>query len=316
MENEAKMNHQPSEMELKHLKENNTLAFPGLFIVEIIALAAAIMFKDQRDVPLLPILIFLIIGAAFMLFGRFAHGSDEKGHLFMFIGIGITFCTSLWTSINTPYLYAFTFLICFVVMLYRDLKICILGCSVAAIGNVVLTVLVFMKGDPAVRLQVITNDIFVIACIILAIMIVKLMGEQSDEVMDKVKKEAANAEANANRIRETAEQIKGLLENANISVEDLSSAIDKSATSTQQISDSTLLTAESIQTQTEMASNITEALQTVSDNVDAMTREGESAMDIVNEGNRTVENLKQQAELVATINGETADMTKQLQEKA
>ena len=316
MENEVKKEHQPSEMELRHLVENNRLAFTGLMFIQILAFAAAFMFQNQRNIPLPVVIIPLICGLFLVLFGRFKHVDDHKGHLMMFLGTAVTFFTTEWTNLHTPYLYAFTFLICFVVMLYRNARVCILACIVSAFGNAVMTVLFLIFSNAELTFQVIVNDIFVAGCIYLSISIVKLMNKQSDEIMDEVQREADEAAATADRIRDTADHIKGLLENANISVSDLSAAIDKSATSTQQISDSTLLTAESIQTQTEMASNITEALRTVSDNVEMMTKEGESAMGIVEEGNRTVEGLKRQAELVANINGETASMTKQLQEKA
>ena len=316
MAKEVKTDSQSTDMEVRHLVENNALAFIGLMIVQVIGIAAAFGFQSYRSFPLLPIVVLLAISTVLLLYGRFRHAGDDKGHLLMFIGIGITFFTSLWTNPKTPYLYVFTFLICFVVMLYRDLRIAVLGIATAVFGNIVFTFICFKLGDPANNFQVIINDIFVVGCAMLSVMIVRLMNHQTDEVMDRVKKEMAAAEATSDRIRNTADQIKELLDSANISVGDLSEAIDKSATSTQQISDSTLLTAESIQTQTEMASNITEALQTVSDNVDAMTREGESAMGIVEEGDRTVASLKQQAQLVASINAETASMTKQLQEKA
>lgn len=306
-----------TELEVKQLKENNNLAFVGLIIVWILGFGATFAFQSQRSMPIIPIIVIMIISLVLMLLGRFKHSGDDKGHLLMFLGIMLAFFISLWSNLQNPYLYAFTFLICFVVMLYRDTKICVLGCGVSIFGNIVLTVLYFTRTDrPAGIMQIVVNDIFVIACSVLSYMVVKLMNSQSKEVIDEVKEHARKSQETADQIKVIGDKIKDRLMDANVSVGDLSEAIDKSATSAQEISDSTMMTAESIQTQTEMASNITEALQAVSDNVEAMASESESAMGVVAEGNKVVDQLKQQAEMVAEVNAETAEMTKQLQEKA
>ncbi len=317
MENKEKTMDRQAQMETDHLIQKNTLAFPALLVIQILAFAVTINYRNERQAPVMVILVILIVTTFLLFYGRFKHAADDHGHLLMFGGIAVTFCVTLWTNITMPYLYAFTFLICFVVMMYRNMRICIIGDIVAAIGNIVLTILILTR-DPseAMQRQLLVNDIFAAACLILAYLMVKLMRKQDKEILAEVKKKAAESKAETERIRESAEKIKTLLDNAHVSVNDLSEAIDKSATSSRQISDSTSSTADSIQTQTEMASNITEALNTVTDNVNAMTGEGESAMHIVKEGNNTVASLKQQAELVSSINGETAEMTKQLQEKA
>ncbi|MCR5097789.1 MAG: hypothetical protein K6B14_02435 [Lachnospiraceae bacterium] len=317
MDKEKTQVHQPTEMEVRHLVEKNALAFPALMVVQILAFAVTINYRNERSVPVWIILLILAVTTFLLFYGRFKHPGDDHGHLLMFGGIAVTFCTTLWTNIKMPYFYAFTFLICFVVMMYRNMRVCIGGDIVAGIGNGVLTIMILMSNpDIAMKKQLLVNDIFALACMIMAYLMVKLMRRQDKEVMAEVRKKSGESEAETLRIRDSAEKIKVLLDNANVSVTDLSEAIDKSATSARQISDSTMSTADSIQTQTEMASNITEALNMVTDNVTAMTDEGESAMTIVKEGNRTVSNLKQQAELVASINGETAEMTRQLQEKA
>lgn len=305
-----------SELEVKQLAENNKLAFVGLMIVWVLGFVVAFALQGTRKMPIYPIIIIMLIGLVFLLIGRFKFAGDSKGHLFMFLGILLAFFISLWSNVNMPYLYAFTFLICVVVILYRNNRICILGNAVAIIGNAVLNFLYFTRADDPEPMKIIINDIFVVASATLSIMAVRLMNVQTEEVLDEVKAKARASKETADRIRGVGDRIKDRLKDANVSVGDLSEAIDKSASSAQEISDSTMMTAESIQTQTEMASNITEALQEVSDNVEAMTKESEGAMAVVAEGNRVVEQLKQQAEMVAEINSSTAEMTKQLQQKA
>ena len=75
----------------------------------------------------------------------------------------LAFFISLWSNVNMPYLYAFTFLICVVVILYRNNRICILGNAVAIIGNAVLNFLYFTRADDPEPMKIIINDIFVVA---------------------------------------------------------------------------------------------------------------------------------------------------------
>ncbi|MDD6195083.1 MAG: methyl-accepting chemotaxis protein [Lachnospiraceae bacterium] len=303
-------------IEKKHLRETNSLTFVCLMLIHIFALVLVFMFAGKRQTSIWVCLLFVLLGMALTCIGRVKHVEDHKGHLIMFLGVAITFFDTLWTNLETPYLYGITFLICFVIMLHRSTRVCVLGCVVALFGNFVSTALYFLFTDRSMTTQVILNDVMAIMTCTIAFLVVKRMNAQSDEIIGAIEEKAKEQETSAGNVRQKSLEIKNLLSDANSYVESLASSIDISATSVSHISESSKKTAESIQTQTTMSANITESLEKIVNCTKEMLQTSRQAIDVVNTGNRTVENLKHQADIVSQINEETAEITRELQDRA
>ena len=305
------------DIELKHLIQKNNLTFIGVMAIHILALVCTIMYQLKSGSMMKVIICagIVVVGIIITLIGKFAFGKSHKGHLVMFIGVLITYFDVLWTNLTAPHLYAFTFLICFVIMLHKSVKTCTIGIIVAIIGNVVYTALVLITGADVNVFTVITNDWFSIIGCLIAFFAVKMLAGQDKELLDNAEAQAREQAEVAEKIKQTSSEIKELLGDANESVESLSENIESSSSSVNQISDSTKQTAESIETQTAMSSNITEALNEVVDKTRDMASTSEEAYRVIEEGNKTVKKLMQQSEIVSNINGETAQMTSELQDR-
>ena len=303
------------DIEIKHLIQKNNLTFVGLLAIHILAIVCNIMYSNKSGSFMGTIITsgIIVFGLIVTIIGKLAFGKSHKGHLVMFVGVLITYFDVLWTNVNTPILYAFTFLICFVIMLHKSVKTCVIGIAVAIVGNGVFTVLTFILGDGSTTFQVITNDWFAIIGCLIAFFAVKMLAKQDKELLDNAEKQALEQQEVAEKIKTTTSEIKDLLGNANESVESLANNIESSSSSVNQISASTRQTAASIETQTAMSSNITNALEEVVKKTRDMAKTSENASKIVAEGNKTVENLMNQSRIVSDINGETAQMTSELQ---
>ena len=303
-------------IEERHLYDKNVLTFTCLLFIHVAAIIFEIVFSSASNANLIVCLAIMLIGLAMTVVGRLKFADSHKGHLVMFIGILITYFDVMWTNPATNFVYAFTFLICFTIMLHKNIKTCLIGIGVALTGNGIHTILLFVMGDMANLTQVIWQDIFAILGCTIAFFAVKTMESQDNEMINNIRENAAKQEASANAIRETSLEIKELLNDANTSVDSLASSIDSSAASVTQISESTKQTAESIQTQTSMSASITDALTAVVEKTRDMSATSDEASQVVREGNNTVNTLKMQSEIVAKINGETAAMTDELQSRA
>ena len=303
-------------IENKHLRETNIMTFVCLMLIHILAIVLVFMFAGMRKTNVWVCLFFVLLGMALTCIGRVKHVEDHKGHLIMFVGVAITFFDVLWTNLEVPYLYSITFLICFVIMLHRNARVSQLGTVVALFGNFVFTVLYFVRTDHSMAIQVIINDVMAVMGCVIAILTVKRMNMQNDEIIEAIEEKAKEQENAADNVRQKSLKIKNLLSDANSYVESLASSIDTSATSVSQISESTKKTAESIQTQTTMSANITESLEKIVSCTKEMLQTSRQTIDVVYTGNQTVENLKHQAGIVAQINEETAEITRELQDRA
>lgn len=305
------------EVEKEHLIQKNNLTFVFLLVIHALALVCTIMYGNKSG-SLMRVIIssgIVVVGIIITIIGKAAFGKSHKGHLVMFVGVLITYFDTLWSNINAPLLYAFTFLICFVIMLHKSVKTCTIGIIVAVVGNAVYTVLYILFGTGEDLYKIITNDWFAIVGCVIAFLAVKMLAKQDAELLDNAEKQALEQQEVAEKIKKTTTEIKELLDNANVSVETLAQNIESSSTSINQISNSTKQTASSIQTQTAMSANITEALEAVVSQTKEMSLTSDNTSRVIVEGNKTVESLMQQSEIVSSINGETAEMTAELQNR-
>lgn len=301
-------------MKQKHLIENNKMIFFCVLLIEVVALVGGFLYREYLFLPFVIYLIPTILGLAFTVFGRFKFVENDKGHLFMLIGVAISFLTAMVGLFKVPEIYALTYIICIAIILYRDKRILIIGFITGGIGNVVLTVLTLIFTDDITKVA--TNDVLIASSMVIAYLVVSKMNKQTNELNNEIEEKTKSVEAEANRIKGISVEIKKKIEDTDEIVKDLSEAVSQSAESVQQISDSTMMTAEAVQTQTEMASNITEALNKVQDNVNAMKSEIDSSVEDIKTGTEIVDSLQKQSKEVSGINKSTAEMTKELQDKA
>jgi len=81
-------------MKQKHLVENNKMIFFCVLLIEVVALVGGFLYREYLFLPFMVYLIPIVLGLAFTVFGRLKFVNNDKGHLFMLIGVAISFLTA------------------------------------------------------------------------------------------------------------------------------------------------------------------------------------------------------------------------------
>lgn len=304
-------------MEQKHLVQNNSMTFAALALVHALIIFTSISFSGARSSGLNVVCISLaVVGLAITILGRVRFVGNDKGHTVMFIGAAIGFLDMMSTNVEFPYVFGITFLICLIVILYRDTHICLLGLTVALIGNGIYTIEYLIMTEKDRIVQVISDDVMVILGCIIAYMVVSIMGKQTEEMFNQIKAQMEEQKKNADDIRGISLDIKDLLGNANSHVDNLSDSIKSSAQAMDRIAAESSNTADCVNVQKSISDKITGSLQSVVDKTNEMAATNESAIEVINNANSTVDALKEQSQRVADVNSATAVLTEQLQDRA
>lgn len=280
--------------------------------VTVITSPGVAAFCSNAIIKLAAVAIGMILGTI----GNTKFQAEEKGHLFILAGTGVSYMTILLTGLDFPYLYAFAFVITLCVALYRQNRVCFLGASVCIICNVIYTFEYLIFTDRTMWGQVFTNTIMAILCCAAAIFIVRMMNSQDEKSMAEIQDKTTMVEKLLANVKNTSAQIRENLEQEDSIMRTLENNIITSSESVGQISEAATLTAESIQTQTEMNMNITEALDGIADKTKLMLGVSKETAQNVEEGNVLVSELQKQADISADINSETSQMTSELQQTA
>lgn len=300
------------DLQKKNLKENNLLTFITTIVIELFMFITVFVFAGARDINIIFCTVSIIVGTIVSILGYLKFKDSDKGHLIMFVGLAWCYLVTCCTNINAPYLYAFGYVICFVIMLWRDLRVCKLGAFVAVLVNSLFTIEVLVAKDYSHIAQLALNDAMMVLGCVVSIFVVRRMNAQSDESMQIIKDKAEEEQQKSQHIKETADQIATKLNDASDEINLLSENITNSSEAMSQISESTKMTAESIQLQTEMSSNITEALNDIQNKAADVLDVSNNTKNVTNSGNQAIVSLTKQAETVGDINKETAILAEEL----
>ncbi len=306
-------------LEKKHMIENNKICMILSLIIQGFMLASTILYKDGRSFSTIIMLVVIALCAIVQVVGFIKLGDKEAGHYPLLLSLAVSYMILLIGSVHTPYLYSLGLLIGIAVVIYNDSKICLLASITAVVENAIFVVIYYASGAAAKSestFMVPTNMALVVLFAIMCFSVVKINERQINEQMEQIEKSAAEQQKSASIIKETSEQISLKLVDAHEAMKSLSDKVHSSADAVNEISQSVTLTAESIQTQTEMNMNITTSLDGISHQSRQMLKEFQDTEKNVSEGHDLVDELQKQAEAVAVVNGETAEMTSALQTTA
>lgn len=305
------------QLEHKHLVEKNKVTFTGLLIIHALMIFSAIAFRDARSQTMNIVCIALtLVGVVVTIVGRMLFVEQEKCHLLMFVGAGISFLDMMSTNVNFPYVYGITFLICCMIILYQDIKICNLGVVAALLGNGIYTVEYIKMTERDRIIQVISDDVMVLLVCVIACLLVRIMKKQNEEMMGQIKEQMETQIENAESIRDISLDIKEQLDCANSQVEQLAKSIQNSAEAMNRIVEESSNTAGCVEVQQSISDKITDSLDSVITQANEMANTNDKASTVLVQANDTVEALKEQATKVASINGATAKLTADLQQRA
>ena len=307
------------ELERKHLIENNKMCMLLGFLIQAFMLAATVLYSGGRAFSTVMMIVVQVICLAVSIIGYATLKGSKNGHYPLLLSLAVDYMFALLGSFHTPYLYGFAFLIGVLVILYSDMKICILGCLVAVVENVIFVVIYYAAGfylTSSSTYMVPTNMAFVVLFVVICFFVAKTNAKQNQENMDDIRQKAEETAGQAETIRETSEKIAAKLEEADEAMKSLSEKVVNSSAAVEQISESVTMTAEAIQTQTEMNSNITQSLENISGESKEMEELADVVKTNVNEGNTIIRQLTSQAKETAAVNQQTSEMTLELAKSA
>lgn len=306
-------------IEMKQLRENNKFCMIVNMIIQAFILAATVLYRVGRWFPTPVMLVAEILCLIGTIVGYIIWGKTEKGHHVLLISLAIEYMFILLGSTHTPYLWAFGTLIGCAVIVYNNVRICTLACCAAVIENIIFVIVYYVIGANKTTSSVYmvpTNLAFVVLFAFICFLVVKIQARHVQENLDDIHRRAAEQEKSAENIRVTSEKIAAKLEEAHISMGNLSEKVITSAEAVGQISDSVTMTAEAIQVQTEMNSNIMASLENITEESREMLHLSDIVKSNVDEGNVIVKDLKIQAEENAAVNRQTAQVTNELESVA
>ena len=304
-------------MEERHLYQNNRRAFVCLMIIHTLIILVSFLFSGTRSMTMnIACVAIAFVGIGITLYGRAKHILSHKGHAIMFAGMAISYFDIMWLNYDTPYVYGFTFMICFVIMFYRDIRICLLGTVVAFTGNIVFTIEYLLLTDRSRVIQVVSDDVMVVLSCLIAYLAVKTMNTHDGEVLQRVKDQASEQETSANEVKGKSLEIKGYLGDANGYVASLSKQINDSAEAMNSIAAASRKTSDSVQIQKMASDTILDSVDSVVEKTRLMADTSEGALAVIEEGNKKVLALKNQSQTVSDVNNATANLTEELQRRA
>jgi len=308
------------DLEKKHMLENNRICLGLCILIQTLMLGGTIMYQDKRILLNSVIMVIMqLIVFVVQIVGYIMLRSTKYCHYPLLFPLAVNYMIVLVGSIHAPYLWAFGVLIGIAVLIYNDVKICLIACITAIIENSIFVALIYSteaKDRLTSRFMIPTNMGFVVVFAAICFMVIRINDRQIKETMEDIKLRSIEQEKSSAHIRTTSDTIAKKLEDANVAMSNLSDKVRASEEAITQISDSVNLTAEAIQTQTEMNSNIMISLDNISNESKDMLHLSEVVKTNIDAGNDLIVELQHQASTTAEINNQTATMTAELAESA
>lgn len=297
----------------KHMLEKNKKGFTvGMVIlVFTIILVALGLFSGLNVTTVALRLLYAIVlaGIYAVLFKKYQ--TDIK---FVEIGCIVLILNYIGLILFTPniYMYALVYPIILLVMMYNDLKAMVTAAIAALVANIIFMVRMLSVNTA----EAIMGLVFTAFFALVAVTIVKMQTEHSDELTKDITDKAEAQMELAGRIQETSDSVTENMDTAYNTAESLTQKLDGTIEAFTQISEAVRTVAESIAGQTTMTQEMAQSLENISAKTQQMLAASTETIQQVNEGNTYVGNLEGQAHDVSNINNETVALTGELQHDA
>lgn len=297
----------------KHMLEKNKKGFTvGMVILVFTIILVALGFFSGLNVTTVALrLLYAIVlaGIYAVLFKKYQ--TDIK---FVEIGCIVLILNYIGLILFTPniYMYALVYPIILLVMMYNDLKAMVTAAIAALVANIIFMVRMLSVNTA----EAIMGLVFTAFFALVAVTIVKMQTEHSDELTKDITDKAEAQMELAGRIQETSDSVTENMDTAYNTAESLTQKLDGTIEAFTQISEAVRTVAESIAGQTTMTQEMAQSLENISAKTQQMLAASTETIQQVNEGNTYVGNLEGQAHDVSNINNETVALTGELQHDA
>lgn len=298
----------------KHMLEKNWHAFwMGIVAMIFIALLGALGFLSGGT-QIMMYTVRLVLTMLALIAFIVCHIKFKSSIKFMYAGsicLVAAYIFLIFTS-TLPYMYAAMYPVALFILFYLDKKFTLKAAVLCGICNVIFFIRV---KDVNVKEAFMNMAFGIFACVIVYVVVALLARHQEEDAAEIVEK-ANEQKILTDKISDTSAQIGDNLEGAYAAAKELTEELDTAILAFEQISAGARNTAESIQTQTEMTQNISESLSIIVSKTEDIKNSSNTTLTEVNEGNRFVEKLENQAAQVGAINNETVALTAELEQNA
>lgn len=224
----------------------------------------------------------------------------------------LLFLVSMFTAPN-PTMYAIVYPIAIFVMAFTDKKLVYVGGSLAIVVLIVSHAILIGKGAMDVATLVIEAAFVISSCLLIS-QITAMNIKHAEESVDAVKEQMDAQLEVSSSIVSLAKELNQQFEDAKVVSVSLNEQMNTSHDYVSEIAQSSKSTAEAIEVQTSHTSDIQTSMEEVGEETKNIKAILAKMNENVLEGVKLIEVLKEQADLVAKINSETNETTKQLNE--
>lgn len=241
---------------------------------------------------------------------------SEACALVMIASVTLVHMTDMITT-TSGYAFAYSFLILFISIVYLNVKFMI-GANIAVIiSNIVHIVhLMYTDGITFNFTDMVLAEAFsVMLAVYASFRLIKLLIKFNKENISTIQEFAEQQKAISDKMLHIANEVINNFDKAQKNMELLKKSFDANNYSMGNIADSTESTAESIQQQAVMCLEIQCNTNTIKEESSKMKNASEKTIETVNEGDKTIKELKEQASIVGNATEIAVASIKELGEK-
>ena len=296
----------------KHDNENNRVCIALSLLVQLFIIAATVLYREGRNFSTAAMLIVQGLCLVITVVGYVLLKKSRFCHYPLLLSLAVDYMMILLGSFHTPYMWAFAAIIGIIVVVYDNVRISMIGCGVCLVENIIYVILYYALGyaaEASSRYMVPTNMAFCVLFVIACIMVIRTNARQNNENMMDIKVHSEEQSRQAELIKDTSEHLAVKLEEAGRAMTSLSEKVHDSSEAVAGISDSISMTSKAVMTQTEMNNNISDSLRSIEGDTKEMNALVNTVRENINQGNKLVISLEEQAKETAKINAETSEMT-------
>lgn len=241
----------------------------------------------------------------------FALKSGEKVGMIVIAGMGGAMYLLLSFLSELSYIFIFGFIILFICMAYLNKRIIIGGNVMIVAGFIVHSVRMFTKGIAEEGL-VLAGFVTIVMCCVGSVKAIDLLRQYNEENIQMIIEKANQQDRVAEKITQVAEEIAKRFESASELLLALDEAIASNNEAMHEISNGTSGSAESMQQQASMCMDIKQETDSAEQGIADMMHSADIVIDNIVEGTTRVTDLKEQAEVVNTVNAATIESVTRL----
>lgn len=302
-------------MTREQFKRANKAAFPAIAAIMIylaVILTISLIAEGLRwnvVVQLAAVFAALIIGVFFYI----AKPYTKICGIAMLGSATVTYTViMLFNSVDFCIFYSLPILLICVAYLNKRLVKC--GCICIAVAFVLRVMIQIVSGS-ANQTNLIVSGFILLLSIISAQKLINIILAFHEENLAGIQEGLEKQKQTGALMQHTAEELVQHFEVANGSAMELKDAVNSNHISMMDIAQSTESTAESIQNQAEMCANIQEYVEKAESATKQMIQASSAAKGVVEEGVTLINDLKEQADIVAQNSVVTVDVTQKLTER-